>query len=688
MRAILQVLLPFLLVDPPMGRLSVTVLGAGQEVRAERYCAVLSPGSPEPVREVVLPADAAGWTLELKPGRYGLVCSAFGFSAKGPMSLEILPGETTEIRVDLKALVSLQGKVIDQASGKPVAGATIELLSQKLGQFPLQSALLTQHLRKKHLAVTNEAGSFRLPVVPQSETTLAIAGPGLAHWVVREVKVGPEGGNLGELQIPPGGDLEVRVRGAKPWQGKGVWLRPVLKEADLGVEVTDELITSLEKLTSVQVHQEEVVRLSGLVAGTYRLFLWDSSPGMWTFPSGATPGPFWVSEEVQVTPGGLGSYEFNIPEVEAVVELSGGNAASGDELTVRVSGPDYYIQSHPMTRLTLPKGNKDTEDIRFSRLLHHPGRYTFWLSETGFTGGRFLGEIVVRSGERGIRRVRASLSGGAIALRVVGAKGLPVKGAKVWVKEKGASCRLHSAYWCTATTGEDGLAECKFAPEQELVFWVWHEKEGWARFETFPAKELVANLRPGRRIEVWVVGEDSEPLQDFVPFFAPMDDDLLIQFASGTDQEGHVILESVPDTDGVLAFASFAASESTRPVAFLGLEKGQSGVLSPVRISRESGRVRFRFGSSNAPGSSSVRATELPLLYLEKDDLRLPGSLHILFGHSVAQRQAVEKSWRRLPEGRYRVVAADETCAVVSRSKPFVVRAGEETKLSEKVFSP
>lgn len=684
MNGILLALLSLLVVESPTGRLSVTVLGGGQGVRAERYCAVVAPGNPEPVREVILAPDAPGWTLELKPNKYGLLCSAFGFSAKSPMPFELLPGEAKEIRVELKPLVFLKGKVVLQGSGKAAEGAAVELFTQRTGQFPLQSPLLADHLRRKHRAITDETGMFKLPVVPSSETSLAISGPGLAQWVLTGVKVGPEGSDLGEIGVPPGGDIEVRLRGARPWGAREVWLRPVLQEALSGEELAEEVRNDLEKLTSVRVQNDVVYTLSGLVAGKYRVFLWDTPPGSWTFPPGATPAPYWVSEELTVTPGGIAFYEFAIPEVEAIVELSSVDGHEESQVSVSVSGPSYYIQSHPLARISQAPSNEEPKSYRFGGLLHHPGKYTFWLSQNGLPGSRYLGELQVAPGERGTRMVRASLSGASLRLRVLGSKGTAVKGAKVSIRENTSPCAQYSPYWCATTTDDKGWAECRFAPERELVFWVWDENEGWARLVSLPKQDTLVKLKPGRRVEAWLLGENGQPLEWFEAFFAPQGDKQLLQFHNASDEAGHVVLLNVPDTDGVVAFASFLGTESARPVVLLGLEKGKSAIPAPVIVSEKSGSVRLHLGSAGGRGKEDAA----PLLLLEKDGLSLMPPIDMLLGHSAAQRDSLMQSWRRLPDGKYRLLAVDETCTTLFRSKPFVVRAGETTKLSAKVFAP
>lgn len=684
MEGILLALLALSLGEPPTGRLSVTLLAGGEGVRAERYCAVVAPGNPAPLREAVLGPDAPGWTLELKPGKYGLLCSAFGFSAKPPTPFELLPGETKEMRVELRKLVFLQGRVVLQGSGKPAVGALVELFTQRTGQFPLRSPLLADHLRRKHSAITDETGTFKLPVLPSSETSLAISGPGLAQWSLTGVKVGAEGGDLGEISVPPGGTIEVRLRGARPWGAKEVWLRPVLQEALSGEELTDEMRNRLEKLTSVRVHNDEVYTLSGLVPGEYRVFLWDAPPGTWTFPPGATPGPYWVSDELTVTPGGVAFYEFAVPEVEAIVELSGLNVREVSQISVSVSGPNYYIQSQPLASISQAPGNEEPKSFRFGRLLHHPGKYTFWVSQNGLPGSRYLGELQVAPGERGSHTLQASLSGTRLRLRILGSKGTAVKGAKVKIGENASPCARYSPYSCVAISNDEGWAECGFAPERELVFWVWHENEGWARFASLPKHDMLVNLKPGRRVEGWLLDENGQPLEGFDAFFAPRGENLLLQFHTPTDEAGHVALLNVPDVDGVVAFASSRATESARPVVLLGLEKGRSTLPSPVIVPEKSGGVQLQRGSAKGTGKKDAP----PLLVLEKEELYLLPPVDVLLSHSAAQRGSSVEFWRRLPEGKYRLVAVDETCVTLFRSKPFVVRAGETTRLSGNLFSP
>lgn len=383
-------------------------------------------------------------------------------------------------------------------------------------------------------------------------------------------------------------------------------------------------------------------------------------------------------------PGDTAFYRFDIPEVEAVVELSGLDEGEASQINVSLSGPHSFMANRPLARASPAPNEQQAKSVRFGRVPHHPGKYTFWVSQNGFSGSRYLGKLQVAPGERGTRTLRASLAGRTLRLRVLGGKGIGIAGAKVSIRENISPCSPHSLHWCTTTTDDQGWALCRFAPEKELVFWVWHEKEGWARFSSPPEQDMLTNLRPGRRIEAWLLAENGQPATGFNAFFTPRGEFHSLQFPTATDDAGRIVLHNVPGTDGVLAFTSFVATEAERPVVLLPLEKGQPAFPSPVMVAEQSGKLRLHLSSARDPGQEDTP----PLLFLEKDGLPLMPPVDTFLGHSAAQRYALTQSWRRLPEGKYRLVAVDEECTTLFRSKPFIVRVGETTKLSPSVFAP
>ncbi len=129
---------------------------------------VASTGNPAPGAEVSIPAlkvtsvktDGAGkFVLEGVPEGQHLVVAKLG-SAQGASNVLVKDANLTDVRLELKPLVAVKGKVVDAATGAPVDGASVKVDKTSI------------------TSTTGQDGAFELQGVPAEQQTIVAEKPG------------------------------------------------------------------------------------------------------------------------------------------------------------------------------------------------------------------------------------------------------------------------------------------------------------------------------------------------------------------------------------------------------------------------------------------------------------------------------------------------------------------------------
>jgi hypothetical protein len=165
--------------------------GAEVTVRAED-----GPGK----REFVVGADGRQEILQIPAGHY-TVAAKKAMHTRGSAQVEVLPGRTSEVRVDLKPGGRLQGQVTDPA-GRPVAGAQINVLNPTTQMF-LGASLQT---------ISDGEGRYALEGVPLAEIGLRCQHERYRPWVRLDLAVRAPGETLTvNIPLDPGTVVSGRV---------------------------------------------------------------------------------------------------------------------------------------------------------------------------------------------------------------------------------------------------------------------------------------------------------------------------------------------------------------------------------------------------------------------------------------------------------------------------------------------
>jgi hypothetical protein len=376
-------------------------------------------------------ADASGaFALGEPPPSAGRVHIVAGHDPEGVVtSAELIhvQGETTDVTLVLSPSV-VRGTVVDEKD-HPVAGVSLSLEGVPW---------------KTSGALSDDAGSFRLPVVPYEATTLVAVAPGF-----RTARV-----DLGQHQDKPEVVVQVRLEAGPPVAG----------------DVVD---------PDGNAARARIVACEGSAAESRTT---SKEDGTFTLPA-STTGCQVVAEADDFAP----SDPMVVPTAGRLeLRLRPGGAISGavvDERGGSVQSFSIGIESYSGRRS--PRGSQKFDDVRGSFTLDHlpPGNYVLTASADGKPPAR-SDSIEVRSGATttGVRIVLAR--GGSVVGRVLDDHGAPVQGAELHfdlvsaVVDDGAS----------ATSDERGAYRLDGAPAGPFTLRV--QKQG---FRT--------RLVPGLRVE-------------------------------------------------------------------------------------------------------------------------------------------------------------------------------------------
>jgi RNA polymerase sigma factor (sigma-70 family) len=198
---------------------SVAASGTGEPVSSFRVTAVekkrIRPSYPEDLigsEGEIQFDDGEGRFLYdgLRPGEYVLFVKARGYGLHR-QEMTLSAGEETEIRVSLEKGDRLDGVLLDEETGAPVAGAQVSWQTKGVPFIPRADSPLD--------ATSGEDGSFSLRGLPAGEHSLFVGhplyrSPGPAFRVPREAAAPLE------VRMSPAGRLQGWVYGLDAFAGK------------------------------------------------------------------------------------------------------------------------------------------------------------------------------------------------------------------------------------------------------------------------------------------------------------------------------------------------------------------------------------------------------------------------------------------------------------------------------------
>lgn len=245
----------------------------------ERYVAVVPVIKPwrEPLTELVVPADSAILRIDVPAGRYRAVCSATRRGLDFLPVFEVVPGEEKLLRCEPSELATLRSRVVDAATGDPVAGARVAPLSFSLEESPLRlSDLGMEHLARTLVASSDERGDVVLVGERGGAADYWITAPGYAPAHLEDVEFRSSSGELPAVRLVAGGSLTIAISvpGGFPDGEFLIALRrrppPGGTEPGAGGGAVDSLIyrTSFRSLPA-----SRAVRYGGLRTGVYEVWL-------------------------------------------------------------------------------------------------------------------------------------------------------------------------------------------------------------------------------------------------------------------------------------------------------------------------------------------------------------------------------------------------------------------------------
>ncbi|HEY7112190.1 MAG TPA: carboxypeptidase regulatory-like domain-containing protein [Thermoanaerobaculia bacterium] len=136
----------------------------------------------------------------VSPGSWSVHASAAGYRAADVSGIEVDPGQTKEdVVVSLKRGGSLAGKVIDSASGVPVANVMVTWEPQGQGPGPAAMAARLMGQGSANVTATDADGKFAFDGLPEGKVTLTATHP---DYLEASRDADPDSGN--EVQIPLG----------------------------------------------------------------------------------------------------------------------------------------------------------------------------------------------------------------------------------------------------------------------------------------------------------------------------------------------------------------------------------------------------------------------------------------------------------------------------------------------------
>ncbi len=203
--------------------LNIEVDSDGDLGQTSVYLALVAEDQPwgKPLLETVLRPGVTTVSRQVAPGHYHLVYGAPGHRLEYSDPLVLPAGEHTGLKLRLKRLQTLRGRLLT-AAGEPVAGARIGHLRAFVDDFTRRlSPLGEDHLRANFAVRSDAEGRFALPAQAGLRHFVWTQAEGFAPSPLRDVLLTEDSQDF-ELRLRPGASLSVSLAGsdAAPQRGR------------------------------------------------------------------------------------------------------------------------------------------------------------------------------------------------------------------------------------------------------------------------------------------------------------------------------------------------------------------------------------------------------------------------------------------------------------------------------------
>ncbi len=656
-----------------MARVQVRVSADGRALKAtERYVAVVA--GEKVLWEAVFPAGQDEGEVAVPAGTYTLVCAAVAHTGRS-LHLTLRPGQRVPLDCPVRPLVPVRGQVRRADTGEPVAGTRVEELSLTLGELPVASGQLRQLLAKNLSALTDAQGRFQLWAKAGSQLQLVVGGNGWGKVLLPPVRVGAKGSDLDPVALQPGGSVEVAVQLPAEELAEGGWwveLSPQQQQEADGPEREDPSRArwAFLALFSASLDPAGRVELTDVPPGNYGAMLTTLPERVLrktsgTLPEGQVNRPTHYAGPAYLPPGGHLSLELKPTRTHLEVEVAGLLPEACQRLV-----PWVFLREREFGaegKWQVVEGSLP----RFSALLEAEGLWMVGLTAQGEGGTRSvlpLGSVQVRQGQR-VAHLSATLAVAPLRGNVVDGQGRAVSWAEVSLADR-KPCAAQHFYW-QGRTDAAGTFTVPYAPKVPLFLWAYHPAAGTAYVGLEEPEDVSLRLAAGKQVTLVLRDEKGNPVFDGVQVvFRPLlGEELTVGYPNA---EGELTVSHLPDVDGelVVVDVSAAGRGSQRAVLRLSLGKGERGYRGVFTLERGA-QVSWLAGARSAflDGAAAV------LLERDGELYGRPGSLEGLVTGWRRHWQRLEL--QRLPPGRYRAVAVDETCKPLRFGRPFSALAGE-----------
>ena len=623
-------------------------------VGTERYVALIREDAPlaEPTWETATTEDVIAWWIDAQAGRYRLICSAEGFLPAVTESFTVSATSDLVRRCSPGSGPRLSGRILARETNRPVPGAWIAPLEVVMpletrrdpwrGLAEPWSPLGEAHLRMVRKARVDEQGRFALPAAVGSSLSLWAEAPGCAARFLKEIHLGAEDRDIGEILLEPGGDLELDVR-------MGAGIEAPEWEAGIFPSSAQDLDFPLEMLVRPLPEDGRVVWRS-LPQGLYSVLV--RRPG-----AGERPPVLHVGL-AEVNSGGVDLLTAELARTALRGVITGVDAPLPERSAVLVGSGGELL---PATT------HVEEDGLHFAVEMHTPPPYFVQLATPD--GCQRFSIVEFGGGARQGRVVEVPFVGAGVAVVVRDRRGDVMSGAEVFLEALG-----HERWACTPRPGggRDGGREFLHVPAGRYLVVARKVGEGAAVAGPLDLAEgetrrVELDLEPGWQVSGAVFDETGRAVRDaLVAVGYPDLHTTMIHGQVGEDGGFHLsdlparpgtLLVAPPQRDLKHGFHAFPVASETTNV----------GVVPPFSL----GGLIFQPGSV-----SSVDFGRAGVLGLDVNGVQLSAALALRGTTGMPPvHPGAPFALHRLPPGRVRICwtrSGTESC-----SRPFAVQAGE-----------
>lgn len=172
---------------------------------------------PTEVRETVKGSEDGSFTLVgVDPGTFAVKVTASGYASTVTDSFTVVDGSgAPPLSIGLTKGGSIRGRVVDGATGKPVAGATIATrdgdLPEAMATDPFLQDMIAARATERKVR-SGADGLFEAKLLNPGRYRLQVEHPDYtAGWVVDVVVLQGQPNDVGTVQLLPGGTVEGKV---------------------------------------------------------------------------------------------------------------------------------------------------------------------------------------------------------------------------------------------------------------------------------------------------------------------------------------------------------------------------------------------------------------------------------------------------------------------------------------------